>query len=526
MKKKFLLLFSTIPLIATCQVGIGTTTPRGALDINKTTSYNLGLVLPANTSPTNMINPQGGNVVPGTIMYDSTADCVKVYSQHATGGTSPEGWGPCLNAPATPSVEANCAQNGFEGTYLNGAALSGAKFTVTLTNNSFSNVTIASQASDLTLSGVSGVSVSTVTPASSTLIPGQSVLITYNLTGTPTSTGTLTGTWKKLSLTCTNSVTVQSGTINSLNCTTGALTGTVEDKVAASGVTKVINYTATGTFQYPALSIPSTGATGLTMNIPAGTITNGSGGLTFTITGQTDVITNNETANATFTVNLGGQSCNFTIPITILAKCGPSDVTQVVEITSPATTRVWMDRNLGASRPALSSTDHAAYGCLIQWGRLSDGHGNVTWRSSTSADNKPSTTTLSSTDVPGNNLFITNPGGNGDWRSPQNDNLWQGVAGTNNPCPSGFRVPTQAEINAEIGSMNNTNDAFTSVFKLPAAGFVPYTGANIVSAGQVFNFTSSTVTGTTRSLTNFTATAKAINNVGRGSGNIVRCIKN
>ncbi|PRB01994.1 hypothetical protein CQ046_13595 [Chryseobacterium sp. MYb7] len=477
-----------------------------------------------------MINPQGGNVVPGTIMYDSTADCVKVYSQHATGGTSPEGWGPCLNTPATPSVEANCAQNGFEGTYLNGAALSGAKFTVTLTNNSFSNVTIASQASDLTLSGVSGISVSTVTPASSTLIPGQSVLITYNLTGTPTSTGTLTGAWKKLSLTCTNSVTVQSGTINSLNCTTGALTGTVEDKVAASGVTKVINYTATGTFQYPALSIPSTGATGLTMNIPAGTITNGSGGLTFTITGQTDVIANNETANATFTVNLGGQTCNFTIPITILAKCGSADVTQLVEITSPLTGKVWMDRNLGANRPALSSTDHAAYGCLIQWGRLSDGHGNVTWRSSTSADNKPSTTTLSSTDTPNNGgLFISTTTSNGDWRSPQNNNLWQGVAGINNPCPSGFRVPTQAEINAEIGSINNTADAFGSVFKFPASGIVGYNVNNITSAGVGLNLTSSDVstTGAGRQYTNFTATTKTfVGNGGRGSGTPVRCIKN
>ncbi len=36
-----------------------------------------------------------------------------------------------------------------------------------------------------------------------------------------------------------------------------------------------------------------------------------------------------------------------------------------------------------------------------------------------------------------------------DWRSPQNDNLWQGVNGINNPCPSGYRLPTEAELEAE-----------------------------------------------------------------------------
>lgn len=33
-----------------------------------------------------------------------------------------------------------------------------------------------------------------------------------------------------------------------------------------------------------------------------------------------------------------------------------------------------MDRNLGVSRIATSSTDSEAYGDLYQWGRLSDGH--------------------------------------------------------------------------------------------------------------------------------------------------------
>ena len=32
--------------------------------------------------------------------------------------------------------------------------------------------------------------------------------------------------------------------------------------------------------------------------------------------------------------------------------------------------------------------------------------------------------------------------------SGQNDNLWQGVNGVNNLCPSGFRLPTSTEVTA------------------------------------------------------------------------------
>ena len=71
-----------------------------------------------------------------------------------------------------------------------------------------------------------------------------------------------------------------------------------------------------------------------------------------------------------------------------------------------------------------------AYGYLYQWGRATDGHQKRTSGSSS---------TLSTNDTPGHKKFILAPNSPYDWRSPQNDNLWQGVAGTNNPCPSGYR---------------------------------------------------------------------------------------
>lgn len=129
--------------------------------------------------------------------------------------------------------------------------------------------------------------------------------------------------------------------------------------------------------------------------------------------------------------------------------------------------RCWLDRNLGASRVATSSTDEEAYGDLYQWGRATDGHekrnSDTTW----GAD-----FTLSSSDTPGHGNFIVAPYSPWDWRNPRNDNLWQGVNGINNPCPPGWRLPTADEWDAERNSWssNNSAGAFASPLKLPMSG--------------------------------------------------------
>jgi hypothetical protein len=138
--------------------------------------------------------------------------------------------------------------------------------------------------------------------------------------------------------------------------------------------------------------------------------------------------------------------------------------TAVVDVTNPTTGKTWMDRNLGASQVATSSTDAAAYGDLYQWGRGADGH---------QCRNSGTTTTLSSTDQPGNSNFILAPNAPYDWRSTQNDNLWQGVNGINNPCPSGYKIPTYAELDSELSSWinNNAYGAFNSPLKFTQAGY-------------------------------------------------------
>ncbi|MBK9742425.1 MAG: hypothetical protein IPO94_05420 [Saprospiraceae bacterium] len=74
--------------------------------------------------------------------------------------------------------------------------------------------------------------------------------------------------------------------------------------------------------------------------------------------------------------------------------------------------------------------------CLYQWGRNADGHQIRT---------SGITTTQSSSFFTSNGLFVTNSTSPYNWLSPVETHMWSGTAAENNPCPSGFRIPTAAE---------------------------------------------------------------------------------
>jgi uncharacterized protein (TIGR02145 family) len=196
-------------------------------------------------------------------------------------------------------------------------------------------------------------------------------------------------------------------------------------------------------------------------------------------------------------------------------------ITGVIDVTNPTTGKTWMDRNLGASQVATSSTDALAYGDLYQWGRRADGH---------QCRNSNTTTMLSSSDQPSNSNFIVAPTSPFDWRSPQNTNLWQGVSGLNNPCPIGYRLPTEIEFNAEALSWSSQNSAgaFASPLKLSMAGYRYLYDGSINSVGTGGSYWSSTISDTRSRGLGFVigSSANIMNYYNRGSGASVRCIKN
>lgn len=198
---------------------------------------------------------------------------------------------------------------------------------------------------------------------------------------------------------------------------------------------------------------------------------------------------------------------------------GSVTITPIPTVYNPTTNKTWMDRNLGASQVATSSTDTNAYGDLYQWGRGTDGHEKRT---------SATTSTLSSSDNPGHGYFITNTTNPKDWRSPQNDSLWQGVNGINNPCPSGFRLPTEAEWEAERQSWtggNNAAGAFASPLKLPMAGYRSYSGVlGLTDYGQYWASTIYSIY--SRCLFFSSSQATSTDYYYRGMGCSVRCIKN
>ena len=185
-------------------------------------------------------------------------------------------------------------------------------------------------------------------------------------------------------------------------------------------------------------------------------------------------------------------------------------------VTSP-TGRVWMDRNLGASQVATSSTDAAAYGSLFQWGRAADGHQLRT---------SGNTSTLSSGDTPGHADFILITASPSDWHSLQNDNLWQGVIGTNNPCPTGYRLPTEAEFTAEIATWgtDDTAGAFASELKLTAGGFRYDNNGSIYGLGDFGIYWSATISNESAMEVTFERSSMSYPS-NRASGNSVRCIR-
>jgi len=156
-----------------------------------------------------------------------------------------------------------------------------------------------------TSTGVTGL---TATCAAGTLATGAGNL-TFTITGTPASNGIASFALIIGGQTCTLTRTVDLpvGTITALSCSTATNTGTLTQGIASASVSSSVPYTGGNGGTYSAQTITSTGVTGLTASLAAGTLLSGAGSLTYTITG-----TPVTSGTASFALSVGGQTCTLT----------------------------------------------------------------------------------------------------------------------------------------------------------------------------------------------------------------------
>lgn len=208
----------------------------------------------------------------------------------------------------------------------------------------------------------------------------------------------------------------------------------------------------------------------------------GTGSFTGTLTGLTG---GTKYYVRAFAINSGGMSYGQEI-----------NFTSNPVVISPYTGKTWMDRNLGATQVATSSTDAASFGDLYQWGRANDGGAlrtapNVTLK-------------LTNISIRSTNYITTQPWtSQSDWNTKTgatwNVQPWNATdGGTNNPCPDGFRVPSTAEWTAELNGMKSAglvtstasasieSGAYASFLKIPMAGVIENLLTTLVTSKTVF----------------------------------------
>ena len=138
------------------------------------------------------------------------------------------------------------------------------------------------------------------------------------------------------------------------------------------------------------------------------------------------------------------------------------DVGNYGTVVNPVTGKTWIDRDLGAIRIAQSWGDSSTLHDVYQWGRSQDGH---EFKDSETTNTQATTWIADNGSNDWDGKFILSAG---NWLNSNDADLWKGTSAENNPCPSGFRIPTIAEWNQErlTWATQDRFGAFGSVLKL------------------------------------------------------------
>ena len=116
--------------------------------------------------------------------------------------------------------------------------------------------------------------------------------------------------------------------------------------------------------------------------------------------------------------------------------------------------------------------------------------------------------------------------GDGLFKSMDWGTNWMPINGINNPCPQGFRIPTESEFEEERLSWvsNNSKGAFNSPLKLTLTGERSRVSGQIGNVGTFVGYRTSTLSGTSTRVMGISLTNSFMGTRERADGNCIRCI--
>ena len=371
------------PVALSAQVTIGGTTPDASAVVDMQSTEKGFLWPKLSTSERNaMISP-----ATGLIIFNANTLCIEINQ-----GT-----------PSVPRWErVKCRTGIISSLNCAGASVTGLTIEIPYTGGNGGVFDSQSAAS----TGITGLS---ATLSAGNYANGGGSL-SWAISGVPSGPGTANFSLSSGGLSCSVPFTVVAGTIFALNCSGATVTGTLNSFLPASGVSASVPYTGGNGGFHGGQTVTSTGVTGLTATLSAGGLNDGAGTLTYTVTG-----TPSSDGTAIFALNIGGQTCTLNMTVS-----GPVCRAKVNDTVY----RNFMCYNLGAASTSVDpfTPSWEINGGYWQWGRLAQ------------AAEGPTATNPKDGAVSGWNTIDAPDGSWADGSKTGND-----------PCPAGYRIPTNAQ---------------------------------------------------------------------------------